>query len=219
MAVSQVSADTVKLYAVQNAELASHSALADVPFNDIGTIGVFSTTYLTRSIFQFDLSSIPNGAQITDAKVFLFSRSTAYTADASNPTVSRLSNDNWLQNTVTWNNYMTGTGTDLGSRTDQSALAYDSWSLNLNLWNIAADLADDKLTLMFRIGTGEGDYIYRALGFYSILPNNPNHPGAAYGEIRPYLEVTYAPVPLPSSLLLLGPGLAGLALLRRRFKK
>ena len=30
---------------------------------------------------------------------------------------------------------------------------------------------------------------------------------------------TLAPVPLPSSLLLLGPGLAGLALLRRRFNK
>jgi hypothetical protein len=223
MAVSQVSADIIRLYATQNAEVASHPSLADIPQTnpDDGILSVFSATYLIRSIFQFDLSRIPNGAQITGANVYLFSRSTAYTADASNPTVSRLSDDNWSQSAVTWNNYMvnSGTGTDLGSRVDQSKQAYDAWLLNLNLWDKAADLTDNYLTLLFRIGPGlEGDGYYRGLGFYSNVAQNSNNPGLG-GDIRPYLELTYTTVPLPASLLLFGPGLAGLALLRRRFKK
>ena len=223
MAVSQVSADIIRLYATQNAQLTTEPGKENTPFLDDGLTGVFSGSYVNRSIFQFELPSNLKGMEITGAKVSLFHWSHYNSGEAV--IVNRLGNDNWSQADVTWTNYMAvdatnhfGISTNLGTRANISGNAYNDWSLGLD--SIVSDLADGKLTLLFMFGNEANTGSPRQLMFYTNHPANPNNSsGLPNSGIVPYLELTYNQVPVPASLLLFGPGFAGLALLRRRFKK
>jgi hypothetical protein len=97
------------------------SEISDYPNNldqNYGNYGTFAsyvwsngTIYREKALLQFDLSSIPTGATITDAKLDLYADNPTTTFGGGNPMNG---NDNasyirritqpWNENTVTWNN-------------------------------------------------------------------------------------------------------------------
>ncbi len=64
-------------------------------------IGVGSSSgYANRIFVKFDLSSVPEDANITQAELYLFSSSST----GPEVRVHRVDNDNWSEDTITWNN-------------------------------------------------------------------------------------------------------------------
>jgi hypothetical protein len=174
----------------------------------------YDATKFRRSFLRFNLSGTPDSQKITQATLTLFIQGGAsadFTIDARHvPT------DDWLAGGITWNHQP-----DSGNTLDNQAVyattgnpgAYGTrvtWNLlaQTGQWNWQADLGDDHLSLVLRLPT-ESTTTAKFLSFRSA-DNDVYMP-----EIRPVLNITTAPVPLPSGLLLFGSGLLGLVGLRR----
>lgn len=211
---SSAPAAVTKIFASQNAEIISGEP--DNTFTDVGVISTFTYLYIKRDLFQFDLSSIPDDAQITSATVGLFFDMNATGHDAISAV--HLNNDNWQQDTITWNNFTysySETHDILSTISSYGPLAYAQWNLDVSRWDYANDLTDNKLTLLYKYDSLiEGDGYYRQSTFYSRLLANPNR--AVEGEIRPYLEVEYNAIPEPASISLFLAGWIALSLRRSK---
>ena len=197
--------ETIRLVATQNAQI--DAGAPDTPFQDWGVMDVFSCrpSDTRRVLLQFDLSAIPAGAVLTSAKLGICSRAAQDYAYSQAQEVWRVENDAWNQSTVTWNNYVSGPSNYLAVLPGGIGQHYSLWDLDLNAWNPADDLADDKLSVVVKYPADvEGDYFYRGTGYYSRAVPNPNNlSGLPDADIVPYLEITYAgdPPVIPQPLL------------------
>ncbi|MCD4781778.1 MAG: DNRLRE domain-containing protein [Candidatus Omnitrophica bacterium] len=161
----------------------------------------------TQTLLKFDLSAIPDGAQITGATLSLHTRGNP--TRATNLELYRNSNDNWYEDTATWYNYYTPEHetTLLSSVNEVTELQYYTWNLNIAEWNYGMDLNDDALSFILKFG----------------LPGNPKGRLARFhsSEVTtPYplldIQYTYAPEPVSTVLFLSGAPLLGFGMFRKK---
>lgn len=101
---------------------------------------------VNRALMHFDLSAIPNGAIITDAKLDLFAYGTLGTypghfGSANNALLERVTS-NWAENTVTWNTQPTSTSVNQVplAGTTNATLDY----LNINVTSLIQDIINSS---------------------------------------------------------------------------
>ena len=166
-------------------------------FSYLQTRNDSTSTYY--SYLKFSLVSIPADAIITGAELYLFvdSKSTG------NPNVSILymSDDSWAEN-ITWNTRPSFDAA-LASGSVKNVQNWFSWNL-LPQWDYGADLvlSDGYLSLGVMTDSNKKYVNFTSENYY-----------------HPYLSITYEqppPIPTPSTVILLGTGLLGLGILRRR---
>ncbi len=189
---------TVKLVPVQNAQIDSDAP--DTLFDDWG---VMDANKSRRILLQFDLSTIPTEASITSAKLGIVSRAPYNYAYSAVQEVWRVENDAWNQSTVTWSNFVSGNSNFLAVLGGGLGQHYCLWNLDLNAWNTAADLANDKFTVLVMRSLG-AEYGDSGMTYYSrAVPNPNNGSGQPDADIVPYLEITYTgnPPVIPPPLI------------------
>lgn len=141
-----------------------------------------------RSLIQFDMSFIPKGSGVLDAKLSLF-----WNTNSSNPGHSTLSGPNngvlykivqpWEENTVTWIN-QPGT-TTLDSVPLPASVSSSQNYLNIDVTNMMQDFVDDPENDFGMMLELANESAYRSLIFSSS-----DHPNSS---LHPILEITYAP--------------------------
>lgn len=108
---------------------------------------------VVRPMLRFDLSSVPKGSTVLSALLTLeqvyHNPNTANTFPAE---VWHMPNDNWIEDTATWNSYdQTGgvaVAIDNGPQTNGTRV----WSIRTADWNYAADFLDNAVTFEMRWG-------------------------------------------------------------------
>ena len=193
-----------------------HSSRPDINFNHSNAgentqLGVKSYLSSYRGLLKFDLSEIPDSAVITGATLHL------YALPTSDDTIyfSRMGNDLWDEDTVTWNSYESSfSDIQLMGHQSIQQFGYDpSWkdiSLSLENWSQGVDLFDDTLTLMLDAGPLTYSYSTGAI-FASKEYLDPG--GIHY---QPSLTLEYATVPVPAAAWLFGSVVFGLVGVRRK---
>lgn len=151
-----------------------------------------------NSLLKFDLSSLPDDAEITSAVLNLYGRGTS----DERVFVYTTTEDGWDEGTVTWNSYAAYMSGSLVADTDV-VVGYDQdrwfqWNIDLSNWNWAGDLGDNAVTLVLKGDTS--DYNYSVSAILSSKEYR-DFGGNAY---VPYLDITYIPEPAALSLFLLG---------------
>lgn len=145
-----------------------------------------------RSLIQFDLSAIPVGAVITDAKLSLYYNSDNQegshfsTFFYKNTTVINRVTSNWDESTVTWNNQPSVT------TQNQVTLAASTSSTqsypNINVTALVRDMVSNpSQSFGFRLKMKAEDQ------FRKLLFASSDHPNAA---LRPKLVITYTVPPV-----------------------
>lgn len=139
-----------------------------------------------RSLLQFDLSDIPDGAKIMDAKLSLYSwdspsNGSHSTQSGSNQTFLQRITESWSENTVTWNNAPSVT------TVNQVVLPASSSSIqhyeDIDVTDLVQDMVDDpenSYGFFIRLSTEEE---FRKMIFASS--DNPD------AGLHPKLEVEY----------------------------
>ena len=200
LATGPVSATTVTLNPVDDAYVDHHNINTNYN-NDNLIVAGSNSDYDKRIFLKFNLSSIPNGATITQANLSLYltDSSSDYSEDAK-----YVSTDTWVEGTITWNN-QPAIGGLLDNATTPADNHWETWNLS-PAWSYATDLTDNYLSLA--IVTDEGNYSNDTYASFESCSNLPK------------LVITYdeCQIPVPPTVLLLGSGLVSLALMRRRFK-
>jgi hypothetical protein len=168
--------------------------------------------YQNITYLKFDLSSIPINNGITAVTLNLAGMGGSGALPVTPTNVYYVADDTWRESTMTWNTKK-ATFQQLGTITTttyKGSVSNPFWYQ----WNLAVTpemLADGMLSLAVQeTGSPEG-HIYASKDFDTFA--------FGYPGLDPYLGVTYTPVPEPSTMLLLGGGLAGLAFWRRRMRK
>jgi len=126
------------------------------------------TKYITRSLMQFDLSSIPAGSIVTDAKLSLYfleawSGMEQSSLSGSNETVLRRITQNWDESTVVWANQPTFTTINQVSL-PQSTNPYQDYT-DIDVTTLVNDMINFE-NYGFELQLKTEDY-YRAVSFAS----------------------------------------------------
>lgn len=147
-----------------------------------------------RSLIQFNLSSIPVNATVTDARLSLYHNNTSSEGPHSGGNASYLQRVTaaWVESTVTWNNQPPTTSS--GQVTLSSSVSSTQDYVDINVTALVQDMVSNPATnfgFMLRLQT---ETIYKKL----ILASSDHITPA----LRPKLVVTYI-TPLPVEFLFL----------------
>ncbi|MGB3075454.1 MAG: DNRLRE domain-containing protein [Chitinophagales bacterium] len=141
-----------------------------------------------RSIIQFDLSSIPPGATVLDAKLSLFYNFVSGSAGqaGNNASFLRRITDSWDENTVTWNTQPSTT--NINQVYLPKSTAPDQDYENINVAPLIKDmLANPSQSYGFMI-MEEVEAVLSSMKFFSSDVQQASQ--------RPKLEITYTTEPL-----------------------
>lgn len=166
-------------------------------------------TWREDAYLQFDISSLPEGAQIDRAELQLY---LGYSEGGPAPTWIRRVTQQWDETTLTWNNRPSSDGVNWSTQTVSGAWTTDSWDVTdlVSMW-VEQPQAYPNFGMMLTVNPLQGSPPY----FYRVITSR-EHAGSP--GVAPLLSVeyTFSAVPEPSSLLLYGLGLACLCLFVRR---
>jgi hypothetical protein len=150
---------------------------------------ISGSPFITRGLFQFDLSSIPAGATIQSATLTLYNNPTSLNGllngqhshlSGSNMSYLQRVSSSWNENTVTWNTQPTATAAN------QVVLAQDTNAHQNYIADVTMLVTDmvnnpsSSFGFMLKLAT---EQYYRCLLFASS-----DHPNAA---LHPKLEICY----------------------------
>ena len=139
-----------------------------------------------RSLIEFDLSNIPNGAVINSADLSLYSHDSPglgshSTTSGSNESVLSRITSSWEENSVTWNNQPTTTTENQVFLSESSSSTEDY--LNIDVTDLVLDMIADSANshgFLIKLLTEQH---YRSLVFAAS--------GHSNSDLHPKLEVTY----------------------------
>lgn len=182
----------------------------DTVWQDWGTIHVvnYMPGQERSDLFKFNLASLPAGATITGAKLWL---SDTGWNDLATQSLYWHPDSSWDPATVTWNTFSMASNSLVGAVHGVSGWQYNAWNIDLAAWNWAADVSQGAATFQLRVAYG--NFFPNQNDFHSL--------GNAQSSVRPYLELEYseggaAQTPEPGTMALLGAGLVALAVRVRR---
>lgn len=156
-----------------------------------------------RPMLKFDLSSIPDTWTVLSAKISIFQNGFASGSWENFPIeISRLANDSWQEDLVTFSNYSPASEQAVGSIQPPHPNTLREFEVLMSEWTYGADLADDAVTFQLRWGA-EMSQQYKDVGFMS-----------RESTIQPTLTVVAVPDPAGSAVL----GVGALSLFLRRRK-
>ncbi len=144
---------------MSTADTSLNASEPDVPKGDLAGLDQFGYIglYPHRPLLKFDLSSIPDGATVLQAELTLELITTYGGGTAS--LLVWLPNDDWAEETATWNSYDQSGAIYLGSLPSAEETGPRTWSINMADWNYAADLFDNAVTFRTRWeAEGNGSY-------------------------------------------------------------
>jgi len=189
-------------------------------FGVVGTVASASATNELRTFFKFDLSGIPTGATITAVNFRTFNERDGSIVASLEPEVYALTR-NFVENQATWNiaetgvpwttpggdysNVLLATGSVTAATTGQEITLVETPEFTTYLQSFAG--TSTPVNLIMKGSAANELRTDRNL----VFVGSENATSAA---VRPFLEVTY--VPEPGSLAVVGAGVAGLLLRRRR---
>jgi len=152
-----------------------------------------------RSMIQFDLSSIPAGAGIVDARLSLYYNFVSGSAGQAgdNAAYLRRITENWDENTVSWNTQPSFTNTNqvLLPKSTASDQDYE----NINVAQLIRDMLADPSHSFGFMFMGENEAVLSSMKFFTSDASQPTE--------RPKLEITY--ITDPVQCLTLQPGNEG----------
>jgi len=150
----------------------------------------------TRSIMQFDLSSIPAGAIITEARLSLYyNPTTPYAATTSlDPFIIKRIDTDWNEITVSWNNQPTCNGSNMVTVPAGSSTTQDFADINVTA--LVQDMIDNPSAGYGFMIMLQNETPYRGIIFASS--DNPD------STVRPKLVITYTQT--TGNTLVLQPG-------------
>jgi hypothetical protein len=137
-----------------------------------------------RAFLKFDLSEIPQGSTITEAKYYNYCW--RVNAGGANVQVQAVENDAWAEGTITWNNQPALGPVLDGPYQVASPGQWYSWDI---IDFVIEQFAGDKMVSICMVDTGENSG-----------EQNSVFESKEWGGERPYLEVTYLPPPYAVSV-------------------
>lgn len=142
-------------------------------------ISALSLMRVNRSYLKFDLSSIPNGAQITSARLKLYRVGLALQTETTGAPMVQcyVANDDWDENTITWN---------LQPSVGEYLDSYENIAF-WNTWDVTNYVQKELL------GDKVASFMLRAEDESTHETSCAIFPSKEYDGYDPRLEVTYGP--------------------------
>ena len=155
-----------------------------------------STPFIARSVLNFDLSNIPKGSYISDARLYLYAWDSNggfgkhSVEDGSNACWLQRITSNWDENTVTWNTQPSTTELNqIGLPESKTA---DENYIYIDVTNLVQDMINDpenSFGLMLKLQTESGK---RRMNFASSNHTNEAlHPKISISYIEPIVADTF----------------------------
>ena len=185
---------TIIINSIDDAHIDQANPSGNYAFASNLTTKPFAPSWSKRFLLKADLSSIPQGVQITSAKIKL--TVTNYLWASSTIGAFKI-NEHWQEGDVTWSTF---TNNYVGSPTDQKTLVYPSQNIGSQVeWDVLSDVHS-----MYYGSSINSGWFFRDI---NLLSNTQAYWDFASSEnnvkaYRPVLEVTYSVfTPLPVELL------------------
>ena len=147
-----------------------------------------------RSILKFNFSSLPVGATITNAQLYLYYYSASGTVSGRTYSVYRLTQTGWTETGSSWKNYKSGsawttaggdyTATGVSSATMPGSYGWVNWNVTAQVQYAQASVLDVAHFIIKDANESIGLIIY-ALFYSNNYTTDPT--------LCPYLVITFTP--------------------------